>query len=113
MIDLIDKVEAFEDWEKTILPVLKKDIDAGMSQEVLAQKYAALAQARVISEALTNPDANKALVAAKDIIDRAKGKATEKREVIHKLEKMTDAELDAILFSEEEDLENMEERFDQ
>ncbi len=102
----------FEDYQ-TILKTIRKDIKAGMTQKELAAKYAPLAQARVISEMLTSENPTAALAAAKDLLDRVEGKATEKKEVTHRFKDMSEKELDAILKSEEEDLQNMEERFDQ
>lgn len=102
----------FEDYQ-TILGFIRKDIKAGLTAKQLQVKYAALAQARVISEMLTNADGGKAIAAAKDLLDRVDGKATEKKEVSHRFAEMSDKELDAVLKSEEADLEDMQERFDQ
>ncbi len=102
----------FEDYQ-TILATIRKDIKAGMTQKQLAQKYAPLAQARVISEMLTTDNPTAALAAAKDLLDRVEGKATEKKEVTHRFKEMSDKELNAILESEEADLKDMERRFDQ
>ncbi len=102
----------FEDY-KTILATIRKDIKAGMSQKELAKKYAPLAQARIISEMLTTDNATAALAAAKDMLDRVEGKATEKKEVTHRFKDMAEDELDAILKSEEADLKETEARFKQ
>lgn len=102
----------FEDYQ-TILKTIRKDIKAGMTQKELAQKYAPLAQARVISEMLTTDNPQAALAAAKDLLDRVEGKATEKKEITHRFKDMADAELDAILESEEKDLKETESRFKQ
>lgn len=109
---LHDKLAQFEDYS-TILTAIRKDVARGMSTKELQQKYAPLAQARVISEMLTNEDGSKAIAAAKDLLDRVEGRATEKKEVTHRFKDMSDKELDAILASEEEDLKEMEERFEQ
>lgn len=113
MIDLVDRVSAFEDFEANILPALKADVKSGMTPAELRKKYASLAQARVITAALTNPDDTKAVIAAQDIINRVEGKPTEKKEVTHTLANASDKELDAILNSEIEELEDMQERFEQ
>ncbi len=102
----------FEDY-KTILATIRKDIKAGMTQKELAKKYAPLAQARIISEMLTTDNSTAALAAAKDMLDRVEGKATEKKEVTHRFKDMAEDELDAILKSEEADLKETEERFKQ
>ncbi len=110
--DLVDKIMRFEDFETNILPALQKDVKAGMSTKDLRAKYASLIQARLITEALINPDAGKALVAATDILNRSEGKATEKKEVTHRFDSLSDQELDAVLESETQDLEDLQERFD-
>lgn len=113
MTDFIQDLVEFEDFKETILPAIRKDVKSGMTAKQLREKYAALAQARLITDALMNPDAGKAAVAAKDIIDRAEGKAVERKETTHRFENMSDQELDALLASEEEDLAQMEDRFEQ
>lgn len=113
MHKLIRDLTEFENFKATILPALRKDVQAGMKPKELREKYAALVQARVITAALVEPDNSKAANAAKDIIDRVEGKATERKEVTHKFKDMSDQELDAILKSEEAELEDMQNRFEQ
>lgn len=107
---LIQDLRDFEEFQETILPALRKDVKAGLTAEQLQKKYSALAQARLISEALTNENAAVAIPAAKDLLDRTHGKATEKKIVKHQFDDMSDEELNAILESEEEDLEHLEDR---
>lgn len=103
----------FETFRNELLPMLRKDVLEGMAPEAMRKKYEAFTQARQIMEALTNPDARVALAAIDKMQDRVEGKPTEKREVTHKFDNMSDKELDAVLKSEEEDLEAMSERFKQ
>jgi hypothetical protein len=56
--------------------------------------------ARLVTEALTNADATKAIAAIKELSDREWGKATEHKEIAHKLGRLEEKELDAILLSE-------------
>lgn len=102
----------FDDYQ-TILATIRKDIKNGLTPKQLREKYAPLAQARVISDMLTNENAGMALAAAKDMLDRIEGKATEKKEVSHRFSDVSDKELDAILKSEEDDLKDMGDRFEQ
>lgn len=111
--DLHKQLAAFEEFKTEILPALQRDVASGMNPKQLREKYAALAQARLITDALTQEDAGKAAVAAKDILDRSEGKAKEKIEHTHKYKDMKDEELDAILKSELDDLADMENRFEQ
>lgn len=109
--DLLKEVSQFEEFKATILPAMQKDLKKGMGAKELRAKYAALLQARVITDALTTKDAGKAALIAKDLLDRVEGKATEKKEVVHKFQDMKDEEIDAVLKSEIEELEDMEQRF--
>lgn len=112
-IDLIDQLTEFEDFKGNILPALQQDVKAGMSTSDLRKKYASLVQARLITAALANPDDSKALAAATDLLNRVEGKATERKEVKHILSNLSDRELDAVLQSEVNELEEMQERFEQ
>lgn len=111
MIDLIDQVSAFEDFQATILPSLKEDIKRGLGPKELRERYAAIIQARIISIAATAEKPGEALIAAKDILDRAHGKATEKKEVTHLLANASEKELEAVLASEIAELKEMSDRF--
>lgn len=110
-VKLHQELSQFEEYQ-TILKSIRKDIKNGMTEKQLQQKYAPLAQARIISEMLTNENGAAALAAAKDLLDRVNGKATEKKEVSHRFADMSDTELDAVLKSEEADLQDMEQRFE-
>lgn len=105
--DLVKDLKDFEEFREKILPAIRQDLMSGMDAEQLREKYSALVQARLITEALTTADSGKAGVIAKDILDRAHGKPTEKKEVTVKYADVSDDELDALLLSEEEDLANM------
>jgi hypothetical protein len=64
----------------------------------------AMMAARLVNEGITNPDASKALAAIKDVMDRTVGKPTERKEIKHSLEKLSDEELQALLDTEEAEL---------
>lgn len=107
MSRLLDELVEFEEFRTTILDTIRQDLKAGMTAAQLREKYAALVQARVLTEALTDESA-RALTAAKDVLDRAHGRATEKKEITHTLKDMSEAELDALIRSEEEELREIE-----
>lgn len=111
--DLVQDLVDFEDFRQTVLPAIRRDLAAGLTAKQLREKYASLVQARILTEALTSDDSKSAIAAARDVTDRVDGRATEKKEVTHKFDKMTDEELDAVLKSEEADLDDMSKRFDQ
>lgn len=106
MTSLINELTDFEDFRTQILPAIRRDLKAGLSPKELREKYAALVQARTITTAITSDD-GRAMAAAKDILDRQEGKATEKKEITHRYAEMKDQELDAILASEEEELKHL------
>jgi hypothetical protein len=86
--------------ETEILPQLFDEIrDDSVSSDDMFRKYEKIVAARLITTALTNPNAAKASAAAKDILDRVQGKATEKKDSKHRLEKISDKELKAVLAS--------------
>lgn len=99
-LELLDQLAQFEDFQKTILPALQADVKAGLTSEELRKKYTSLVQARILTTALANPDVKAALTAAKDILDRAEGTATQRIEQTHRLEKLPEEQLDAILKTE-------------
>lgn len=113
MTKALDDLAEFEEFKQTTLKAIRKDIRNGKGAKELREKYAAIVQGRLISDALTTEDQKVAAAIGKDVIDRVEGKATEKKEVTHKFKDMKDAELDAILKSEIEELEDMEKRFEQ
>jgi len=108
MTSVISDLVEFEDFKEKILPAIKKDLMRGMTSKELREKYSALVQARQLTTAIASRDEGRASAAAKDIIDRTEGKATEHREVTHKYADLPDEELDAIIRSEEEELEFLE-----
>lgn len=113
LTDMIDQLAEFEDFRATILPALRKDLARGLTAAELREKYSSLVQARQIAEAVTAEDPSKAHAAGKDVLDRAEGKAVERKEVKHQFENLSDQELDAILQSEEQEVKEMEDRFEQ
>jgi hypothetical protein len=109
----LDTIALYLEWKAKILPALQQDLLKGITPEAMLKQYEAIALARIISLAATADKPGEALAAAKDIVDRARGKATEKKEVKHSLAEIPETELRAILQSEEEDLENMEAQLEQ
>lgn len=93
----LDTLSEFEQFRKEILPALRRDIKAGLSNEEIYKKYQAHTAARSVTIALTDPDSGKALAAIKEIHDRGTGKPKERQEVTHRLDKLADEQLDALL----------------
>lgn len=106
MIRSMDDLTEFEEFREAVLPALRKDLAAGMSAEEIQKKYAAYAAARTVSIATTSQDDQKALAAARDIQDRALGKAVERKKITHEMENAPEEELDAYLLSKLDDMED-------
>lgn len=111
MASLMDDIAEFEEFRETTLKAIRKDIKAGMNAKAIREKYISILQGRLITDALTTEDIKEAFSIIKDIADRVEGKAKEQQEVTHRLEKLSDKELDALLQSEEEALERMHKQF--
>ena len=108
---ILDDLAEFEAFRADTLKAIRKDIAKGLGPEEIRKKYLAILQGRLITEALTTEDTSVALAITKDVADRVEGKAKERQEHTHRLEKLSDKELDALLQSEEKDLEQMVENF--
>jgi hypothetical protein len=102
---LCDDVAEFSRFREDILPFLRKAIAEGMTAEQIYLKTQALAAARAVTIAATEEDPGKAMTAIKDILDRAQGKAKERVEVNHKFKDLTDSELDAMLLTSSNEVE--------
>lgn len=105
MVRSLDKLAAYERFQELIMPEVIKDLEAGLTAEEIMKKYAHLAAAKLITTAVTGSE-HKSTAAAKEILDRVQGKATERKEVTHKLDKLPDDQLDALLLTELEDMDS-------
>lgn len=116
MENFLENLSEFQAFLKDVPMELRKAILNGDSPDALYQKFSHIAAVRAIQIAFSEPDSGKALAAAKEILDRSQGRATEKKEVRHKFDHMSEEELDAILVSEEtqllEELEDDDEEQD-
>ncbi len=104
MVSFIDRATKFEEFERDILPALQESVRRGEAPAAMRRKYLSHVQARQITEALTNPDATKALAAVNSILDREEGKPVERKDVQHRLGKLNEKELDALLISKIDDM---------
>lgn len=101
MTRALDQLAEYESFAESVAPLLRQAIKEGWDSSRMENdpRIQALLVARQLSIALTEKDTGKALAALKDARDRTTGKPTEKIETTHKLEKMDDKELDALLLS--------------
>lgn len=95
----MDKLAAFEEFQAALSPKMQRMILNGSSAEEIIAETAAYAAARIATIAVTDNDSGKAFSAAKDILDRAYGKAVERKELAHKFDKLDDDALDALVIS--------------
>lgn len=101
----IDDLALHDEMMMGILGSVKQDLALGLTSEEIMKKYSGIAAARIVSIAATEADSGKALAAAKDLMDRVHGKARETKDVTHRLDKVNEREIDAILLTELEALE--------
>lgn len=104
MINMIDKLAEYEAFVKDIPKELRQAILDGISSKALYKKYENIAAVRVVQILMTEKDSTKALAAAKELLDRTHGKATEHRNIKHSLDELPDKELDALLLGEMSDV---------
>jgi len=100
MTGVLDDLAEFEQYRIEVLKKIRDDRKAGLSGDEIIAKYKDEVRLRQLTIALAEADSSKALAAIKDLRDRDEGKATEKQEITHRLEKLPDAQLDAVLMSE-------------
>lgn len=103
----LDELAKFDDFKESVLPLLQKMIKQGKSAVDMYKAVESLAAARSITIALTDEDSAKALAGVREILDRSHGKATEHKKLEARFSNMPEADLDALLQAEQEDLENI------
>lgn len=99
----LDALAQYEEFKSTILPAVQKALLEGKTAKEIYKMFAPMAAARTVTIAAREVDSSKALAAAKDIMDRAEGKAAEKITHTHHYENLTDDELDAQIISRAEE----------
>lgn len=100
----IDRLAAFDDLKEHIDAELLQDLRKGYNATQLREKHQAKIAAREITIALKGAP-EKALTAIKNITDRIEGKPKEQKEIHHRLEKLNDDQLNAMLLTELEELQ--------
>lgn len=99
MIRNLDQLAAYDDFANSVAPTLQKAVVEKWSVDRIYKEFGSLLAARAITIALKEQDSGKALSAIKDVMDRSIGKAADKVETTHRLEKMADSDLDKLLES--------------
>lgn len=105
MVRSLDDLQEFAEFQADILPLLRKAIKAGKSAEEIYTMVSSAAAGKLATLAIKEQDPMKALSLIKEVLDRSGGKAKERQEITSRYAEMPDAELDALLKSQEEDLD--------
>lgn len=99
LVEAIDQLAIFEEFKASLLPKLQEALLSGKPPKEILEMSRAYAAARIASMAALEQNPALALAASKDLLDRTEGKATERKELVHRLGKMRDEELDAMVLS--------------
>lgn len=99
MIRSLDQLAEFERFQESILPILKQAINEKWSAEKIwgHPLTQALLAAQAVRWGLQGQDPGKSLDAIKTIVYQTQGKPKEQKEITHKVSKLKDEELDALL----------------
>lgn len=112
LVKSLDDLAAFEEFQVEIAPTLRAAIKKGETPEEIYKKVLSYIAARQVTIALTDQNPTTALAAAKEVMDRVRGKSTERKEIKHQLEELPDEQLDSLLLtklkeaSEDDELPN-------
>jgi hypothetical protein len=107
LTEAIDDLAMFEELQASVIPQLRALIKKGASSDEILEAGRAIAVARLVSMAALEPETN--LGAIKELLDRVHGKSTEKKEFSHRLGKLKEEEMDAMLLSALSEDDNNEE----
>lgn len=102
-----DNLIAYDRFKQDIAPELRKLLAKNASSSEIIKKFSNYATARLMTIALAEKDPKTAFAAIKDVLDRAEGKAVERKRLEHSMSNIEDRDLDALLKSEMAELENM------
>lgn len=99
MTRAIDTLSEFEEFQTDVLPVLRQLIKSKATTGEMVETARPLLVAMLTSMAFSNEDDKLRAQIAKDLIQMIDGKPTEKKEFTHKLGKLKDEEVDALLLT--------------
>lgn len=99
MVRGLDQLSEFEESRRELLPKLARAVKEKKSVEEILAMCDTIAAARLGTIVATETDNSKVLAAIKDLLDRKHGKSTERKEIKHKFENLSEDELDSVLAS--------------
>ena len=91
----LDDLQAFDKFQEQVLPKLRDWLEQGYSAEDIYKAAAPYVAAAGVTKALKDFD----MTAIKDVLDRDQGKAKERVDHTHRLEKAPEEQLDALILS--------------
>lgn len=103
----LDSLAEYEEFREMFLPAIRKALLKGWSGETILKHFKPIMMARLVQLGAIGGE-SASLTAIKEILDRTDGKAVQKTENIHKLGKLPDEELDAILATKVAQLQLLE-----
>jgi hypothetical protein len=94
----VDNLAEYETFREMFLPEIRKALMDGLKAPQILEKFKPIMAARLIQIGGTGGE-NAAITAIKEIMDRTEGKAVQKQEHTHRLARLPEEELDAVLAS--------------
>lgn len=102
----LDDLSEYEEFREMFLPAIRKALLGGASAEAILAKFKPVVAARLVQLGVAGSE-SAALGAIKELMDRVDGKAVQKQEHIHRLAKLPEEELNAVIESKLERLKKI------
>lgn len=102
----LDTLSEFEEFREMFLPPIRKALLGGASAEAILAQFKPLVAARLVQLGIAGSE-SAALGAIKELMDRVDGKAVQKQELTHRLAKLPEEELNAVIESKLERLKKI------
>lgn len=103
----LDDLAEYESFREAFAPEIRRALAAGMTGEAIIAKFKPMAMARLAQIGIAG-EAKIAVGAIRELLDRTDGKPAAKVEHTHKLARLSDEELDALVESQTKALEAIE-----
>lgn len=94
----IDDLADYDEYRATIVPQVRKMLQAGATSKEILEKFKPYVTARLVNTALIG-EPGFAISAAKEVLDRVDGKVTTTLDLKHKYDSLSEEQLDAIINS--------------
>ena len=98
LVSELDEVLGYEQY-KSLLKDLKHALKTNEDPQKVMERAKTYAAVRLASMAATEEDNYKALAVIKELFDRTDGRPTQKQEIEHKYDQLTEEQLDAVALS--------------